>query len=167
MEEIRIRRAKVEDIRTILEIYGTGRSFMRRTGNMTQWRNGYPGETEAMRDMQEGNLFVGTDSAGEIRFVFTFIIGEEPTYRQIEGAWINEDVYGTIHRIASDGKQGRVLEKCVKFCLNKIPNLRIDTHKDNMAMLNAIRRCGFRYCGIIRVADGTPRDAFQLLSGNR
>ncbi len=35
---------------------------------------------------------------------FAFILGEDPTYQQIDGAWLNDQPYGTIHRIAGNGK---------------------------------------------------------------
>lgn len=49
------------------------------------------------------------------------------------------------------------------FCHNKIDCLRIDTHADNKPMQNAIDSYGFRYCGIYHVADGTPRNAYDLV----
>ena len=42
-----------------------------------------------------------------------------------------------------------------------IGHLRIDTHADNEPMLNAVKRYGFKHCGVIYVADGSPREAFQ------
>ncbi len=94
--------------------------------------------------------------------VFTFIIGEDPTYKEIEnGAWLNDKPYGTIHRIASSGRQGGMLKASVRYCAQMIDNIRIDTHADNGPMQNALHRLNFTFCGIIYVADGSPRLAFQ------
>ena len=49
------------------------------------------------------------------------------------------------------------------FVLAVISYLRIDTHADNQPMQNAIDSYGFCYCGIIHVADGTPRNAYDLV----
>lgn len=157
-----IRRADRADLPAIRAIYDSARNFMRRSGNLTQWINGYPGDKELLADLSEGNLYVGTDSAGEILFVFAFILGDDPTYYHIKGRWFNDEPYGTVHRIASAGKGGGVLEQCVAYCFGHTGNLRIDTHKDNQPMLRALSRCGFIHCGEIICTDGTPREAFQL-----
>ena len=39
--------------------------------------------------------------------------------------------------------------------------LRIDTHKDNIVMQRAVLRGEFQYCGIIHLANGDPRLAYQ------
>lgn len=39
-----IRHAAESDLPRILEIYDIARQFMRQSGNMTQWINGYPSE---------------------------------------------------------------------------------------------------------------------------
>ena len=38
-----IRRATLQDLDRMLEIYDYARAFMRSTGNPTQWSGGYPG----------------------------------------------------------------------------------------------------------------------------
>lgn len=40
-------------------------------------------------------------------------------------------------------------------------NIRIDTHADNKTMQHLIEADGFTRCGIIYIADGTPRIAYQ------
>ena len=95
---------------------------------------------------------------------FAFIIGREPNYAVIEnGAWHSDQPYGTIHRIASNGQAKGIACACFDFCHSKIDCLRIDTHADNKPMQNAIDSYSFRYCGIIHVADGTPRNAYDLV----
>ena len=94
--------------------------------------------------------------------VFSFIIGEEPTYKTIiEGNWKNTNTYGTIHRVASDGTVRGILNECLKYCESKISNIRIDTHNDNLIMQHLLEKNGFERCGIIFVEDGTPRIAYQ------
>ena len=44
-----------------------------------------------------------------------------------------------------------------------IRNLRIDTHNDNLTMQHIVAKAGFSYCGIIRLEDGDPRLAYQLV----
>jgi RimJ/RimL family protein N-acetyltransferase len=37
----------------------------------------------------------------------------------------------------------------------------VDTHQDNVVMQRILEKLGFTYCGIIFVANGTPRLAYQ------
>lgn len=86
----------------------------------------------------------------------------DPTYDVIEdGAWLSNDLYGTIHRVASDGSVRGVLDKADSFCEAKIKHLRIDTHENNKIMQYLIEKNGFKKCGRIYADDGTPRIAYE------
>jgi len=105
-------------------------------------------------------LHVIEDEKG-IHGVFYFYIGEDPTYGEIEdGAWHYDATYGTIHRIASDGSGG-ILRTAVDFCAGLIDHIRIDTHHDNLVMQNAVAKLGFERSGIIHLANGSPRIAYE------
>ncbi len=166
-DKISIRKSIPADLEKIMPVYESAKSYMRREGNMSQWTGGYPSEEVILKDMAAGNHYIMENGYGEVAGVFTFIIGEDPTYKTIEGGeWLDDSPYGTIHRIASTGKTSGLLGKCVEFCFRLIPNIRIDTHKDNRSMLNAITNLRFERCGVIYLADGSPRVAFQkLISG--
>ena len=160
---MKIRKATAADLPRMMEIYAHARRFMAETGNPHQWGdNGNPRRELLEQDIQQGVSHV-IEADGRICGVFTFIIGEDPTYSYIEqGRWINDRPYGTIHRIAGDGTVKGILQTCVDYCGKQIDNLRIDTHHDNVVMQKAILKCGFRECGIIYVTDGSPRIAYQL-----
>lgn len=162
-----IRHAAESDLPRILEIYDVARQFMRQSGNMVQWVNGYPGEPLLRQDITNGDLYVMADDAG-VYAVFALVIGDDPTYTEIDGAWRDTATpYGTIHRIGSDGTHRGVLHECVDWCAGRISHLRVDTHADNLVMRRAIAREGFAYCGVIHVADGTPRVAFERIPSLR
>jgi maltose O-acetyltransferase len=144
-----------------MSIYESARQFMRSRGNTSQWVNGYPSEELLREDIANGHLFVGCNSTGQILYVFAFIIGDDPTYQKIDGSWLNDRPYGTIHRLASAGLTNGVFQHCLDYCLTQIDEIRVDTHADNAPMRNAVERAGFKRCGIIYVADGTPRIAYQ------
>lgn len=137
---------------------------MRANHNLSQWSDDYPGKADIMMDITSGHSYVGIDQEGEIVMTFAFIIGEDPTYKIIrEGEWLNDEIYGTIHRIASNGKSRGVLKAACDFSFSKIDNIRIDTHEDNHPMLNALMNLDFKRCGIINCRDGSPRIAFQKI----
>ncbi len=158
---MKIRLSQTEDIPAIMEIYDVARQFMKDQGNPTQWDGDYPSAGLIEEDIVAGHSFV-IEEDGQLVGTFAFIIGEDPTYQVIEmGAWHFSEPYGTIHRIASNGQVRGLSRQVFDFCCQQIPYLRIDTHADNQAMQAAVLNYGFRECGIIYVADGSPRLAYD------
>lgn len=159
---IAIRKTEKNDLDTVMEIYALAKKFMDASGNPTQWKVGHPSRDMIEADIEKGESYVILDD-GVIHGVFMFMQREDPAYSYIEdGAWQNDLPYGTIHRVASDGHIKRMFDKCVEFCRTFTENLRIDTHKDNFTMQNAIARNGFIRCGIVYMAhDGSQRIAYQ------
>lgn len=156
-----IRNAKATELLEILKVYDAARDFMRESGNPTQWANGYPSEAVLTEDIEKNRLFV-LEENGKIIGVFMFTLDEEPTYKIIEnGAWLDSSLYGTIHRVASSGARGGVLNEVITFCEDEIRHLRIDTHKDNTVMQNLLLKNGFSYCGIIYLESGDERLAYE------
>lgn len=139
---------------------------MQRSNNATQWGEGYPSTAFIQHEINAGHSFVCENESGVPVGTFCFILGEDPTYQKIyQGEWLNEgELYGTVHRIASSGKEKGVAEACFRWCFNQHHNIRVDTHRDNKVMQHIIRKLGFTYCGIILVQDGSERLAFQKIT---
>lgn len=160
---IRIRKGTVADIDGIMACYESARKYMRASGNLTQWVNGYPSRNLVAEDIAAGVSYVGEDPDGFVVMAFAFIIGNDPTYDVIlDGCWPNTLPYATIHRLGSNGRYHGMLRLCVEFCMTMTDNLRLDTHADNATMRHAAEKLGFKRCGIIFCNDGTPRIAYQL-----
>ena len=157
---LEIRKTQIEDLERIGEIFSLARKYMAENGNPTQWGDDRPSLDLVIDDIAKGNSYVVTDD-GKIVGTFAYIPGIEETYLEIDGAWIDDAPYGTIHRIASDGSVRGVFDAALDFAQSQGRDVRIDTHKDNATMLHLIRRSGFTECGIIVVDDDTPRIAFQ------
>lgn len=155
-----VRAATVQDLPRVMAIYDTARRYMRANGNTVQWVNGYPSEALLRQDIRDGVLYVMED-AGGVYAVFAFIIGDDPTYGRIEGVWRDESPYGTIHRLGSDGTHRGVFAETAAWAARQCPHLRADTHAANLTMRHCMERAGFVYCGVIHVADGTPRVAYE------
>ena len=153
--------AQLPDLGRIQEIYGYAREFMAKHGNPNQWGKTYPPIEQLRRDIAEEKLFVITDGQ-RIHGVFYFWIGQDPTYRRIDGAWRSDSPYGTIHRIAGDGSGG-ILKTAVAFAEEKIGHLRMDTHEDNRVMQSALAKMGFQPSGNIYLEDGSPRIAYDYI----
>lgn len=160
MPQITIRLAVPLDLPFILPIYAHARTLMKATGNKTQWGNQFPPRTLLAQDIKQKQLYV-LERQNRIYGVFAFIIGCDDTYQTIDGAWLSDETYGTLHRVASDGTVTGIFNAIVSFCEQQITHLRIDTHKDNRIMRHLIEKNDFRFCGVIHVADGTPRLAYE------
>ena len=151
------------DLPQILKIYAHARAVMKASGNPTQWGDNYPPESMLRQDIACGRLFVMED-AGGVYAVFAFIIGDDPTYQVIDGAWLDDATpYGTLHRLGSDGTHTGVLAEAVAWAWTRCPHLRADTHEDNHPMRRCLEHAGFAYTGTIHVADGTPRRAYERI----
>lgn len=161
---MKVRQSTPADIDAIMQIYDHARSFMRSYGNTCQWVNGYPSRDIILNDIRAGNSYL-IEHNGSAAGVFTFISGNDPTYSEIEGEWLNDNPYGTIHRIAAAAGAKGIADVALDFCKRKNMDICIDTHEDNIPMLAWINKRGFKHCGIIHISDGTPRMAFQLLNG--
>ncbi len=159
------RGATRSDLNQIMQIYARARQAMRDSGNPTQWGENFPPQELIEEDIDTNRLFVYLVN-GQIMAVFAFILGDDPTYARIEeGSWLNDTLpYGTIHRLASSGKGHGVASKVIEWCLEHCESLRADTHADNQIMQKILEGNGFTKCGIIHVADGTPRIAYQKMS---
>ncbi len=160
---LKIRKAKPGDVDKVVTILNIARQYMRNHGNFAQWTGSYPNGEDAIYHMEKDEFYVGEDENGEVRMCFAFCFGEDETYKVIEnGKWLNDEEYGAIHMIASDGTTGGCFVSCLEFCKGIKKNIRIDTHKDNLKMNSILKENGFEFCGIIYVKDGTPRNAYQL-----
>lgn len=162
--ELQIRKGALADLPRLMEIFAYAREFMARSGNPNQWIDGYPSEEQIAREIGAGHCFVmvdGTDNS--IRATFCFMPGPDPFYDVIEGgAWLDDEPYWVIHRLASDGSVSGIWDRCFRWCHAQQPRLRVDTHPDNRILQHVAEKSGFVRCGIVYVHNGTARIAYQL-----
>ena len=162
-----IRHSTPADLPRIMEIYAHARQFMAEHGNPHQWGpTHWPPEALIRDDIARKKGYVCTHE-DRVVGVFFFDSGTdiEPTYRRIEdGAWLGDDNYGVIHRIAADGSVKGVGAFCINWAYRQCGHIRIDTHGDNTVMQNLLAKIGFTRCGTIYVEeDDFPRIAYEKL----
>lgn len=156
-----IRKATLKDIHEIMLVFEHARLFMQQNGNPSQWINGYPEETLIRTEIEDGYCYICKQQK-EIVGTFCLHTNPDPTYTHIyEGKWLNDEPYGVIHRLASNGAYRGFAEKCIAWCSERVTNLRIDTHRENKIMQHILTKLGFLYCGTIFIKNGTERLAFQ------
>ena len=159
-----IREARPSDISAIMQVMEAAKKIMRLSGNMHQWGEGYPSEAVILSDIEKNGGFVVEDDNKVIAY-FAFLPSPEPTYNSIYGGRWLDDVqpYHVIHRIASYPNVHGIFKSIMDFCFSRDANIRIDTHKDNTIMQHNIEKHGFTYCGIIYLASGDERLAYQRI----
>ena len=157
----------MRDFPQMQKIYAHAREFMARSGNPTQWGTTFPKEEVVLDDIANHRTMLLVDRVdGRERILAQFALcpGEDPTYRHIDGAWLDNDAYVTIHRIASAGLVRHAARDCIVWALKHYGNVRADTHPNNKAMQHVLETCGFARCGLIQLLDrptDTTRIAYQ------
>ncbi|MBR2318123.1 MAG: GNAT family N-acetyltransferase [Bacteroidaceae bacterium] len=159
-----IRKATYNDIPALMKLFECAKSIMRASGNLHQWGSGYPSLEVVRHDIDNGTCYVSsTYENGEIEATMAFIPGPDPTYSVIEdGEWLNDNPYFVIHRIAVAKPGKGYARRLLEWAFERTANVRVDTHRDNVIMRHILQKFGFRRCGVIYLANGSARDAFQL-----
>lgn len=157
-----LRLATREDVPAIERIYEDARLYMRENGNPNQWNGLHPNGEDALAGIKEGTSYVCEDG-GEVVATFYFKMNaNDPTYHSIyDGEWKSDTPYAVIHRIAVKHHGRGIIDFCFDECFRMFPNIRIDTHRDNIPMQKCLVRHGFEYCGIIYLMSGDERLAYQ------
>lgn len=159
-----IRTAVGSDIPAIMQVLAAGRGIMLDSGNPNQWPEGYPTQEMVRADIGPGYGKV-MEEEGRVVAYFACIPSPDPTYTVIDGgAWLDDEKpYYVIHRIAKLPRVHGVFRAMMTYLDSITDNIRIDTHKDNHIMQYNLAKYGFSYCGIIYIASGAPRLAYQRL----
>lgn len=162
---IEIRKTKPTEIDALMDIFEQAKRIMRKDGNMRQWTGNYPSRELIGKDIEQGHSYVCIGAGGEIVGTFAFILGDDPTYARIyEGEWLDNTLpYGTIHRLAGTEQGKGIAAACLQWCQDRTDSLRADTHRDNRILQHILQKHGFHYCGIIYLANGDERLAFQKI----
>lgn len=154
-----IRKATVNDLPEIMQIYANAREFMRQSGNGSQWGTTHPSYELVAGSLNDTYLCTENDI---IACVFYYSQANDPTYDIIyNGQWLSDVPYGVVHRIASSQKVKGAAKFALNWAYSQLNNLRIDTHRDNIPMQSLLKGLGFQYCGIIHLENGDERLAFQ------
>ena len=159
-----IRTAEESDIPAIMQVLAAGRGIMLDSGNPNQWPEGYPTQEMVRADIGPGYGKV-MEEEGRVVAYFACIPSPDPTYTVIDGgAWLDDEKpYYVIHRIAKLPQIHGVFRAMMSYLDGITDNIRIDTHKDNHIMQHNLAKYGFSYCGIIYIASGAERLAYQRL----
>ena len=172
-ESLMIRPAVREDLPELMALFSEARATIAALG-IDQWQNGYPNEEIVSEDIDDQRSYAARkDNALCGSFV---LMEREPLYDRIEdGAWLTGDRtsgYLAIHRVAvavacrGQGISTAILNFAEEEAKARgLTSLRIDTHKGNVVMRRMLEKHGFSLCGVIHLANGDPRVAYERRIG--
>lgn len=142
-----INKVKIDEINEVNSIYERAREYMKKTNNPTQWSNNYPPLSLTREDIINNRLYGVRDDERSLVAVFV-LSSEEKAYDNCD-FWHSNSPYIVIHRVASNGREKGITKLIFNYALTKSNYLRIDTHRDNKTMQNALISFGFKECGIV------------------
>ncbi len=167
MEETRytLRKAIPGDEDAAMSFIDDAKTHLRSCG-VDQWQRGYPDRSSIERDMSEGMGYFLTVDGVDAAYL-CIDMGGEPAYDRIDGAWLTEGPYGTIHRLAiGSDHRGRGLSK-VAFALSEDVirslgwvSIRADTNENHAVMRHVLSEMGYVCCGRIWF-DYSPKVAYE------
>ena len=156
MNNLSIRKAELNDLNQIKDVYNIAVKHMCDEGNINQWNDYFSFEKGVINYINNDCFYVVTKEK-EIVGMFALIYGIDITYNNIRnGKWVNNDNYVTIHKIAVKYFQMNIASYILDYIIQKIKNenifnIRIDTHKDNISMQSFLNKKGFIHCGEISI----------------
>ncbi|OXN00769.1 GNAT family N-acetyltransferase [Bifidobacterium vansinderenii] len=177
-----VRVATMDDFDAIRAMYARARELMAANGNPTQWADRFPLDSTVRNDIEEGrarllvdhagadgadtvaghgaidgeDIYAGTDApAGAERILAVFVLcpGPDPSYATIDGAWLDDDDYMAVHRVAASGLGPHAGRDCLDWAVAHYGNVRMDTHRNNRAMQHVMESSGFTRCGVIELVN--------------
>ncbi len=160
-----IRKATLNDLDALMEIYAHAREEMIKNNNPLQWAKVEPEKSKVISRINSGVHYVIEENS-QICGGFSLIPGKDPTYEHIDGKWLNDLPYLTIHTIASNNTVKGVFKAAIDYGFSICNTIRIDTHIDNKIMIHLLNKYGFTYCGVIRLLNLEPRQAYMKTINN-
>ena len=160
-----LRKACVDEINAAYQCIEDAREYHHSLG-FVQWHAGYPTVQTIQEDVANGTGFVIAEE-DKILGYCCIIIGDEPAYHVIDGAWKTNLPYAVVHRMAfgkhsrGKGLSTKVFSLIKDYCVeNDIKAIRVDTQKENKVMQHILVKEGFEYCGLVTF-DGGPKLAYE------
>ena len=140
---------------------------------LDQWQKGYPSREIWSNDISNQNAWVALEN-DIVLGVFAFQTSPDPSYYEINGSWLTNTPYASMHRVCvsnrakGQGIAGKLFEYGFEMARRQgFKSMRIDTHPDNTPMKKALHKAGFIHCGSIILKggceDGDLRIAYEKI----
>jgi RimJ/RimL family protein N-acetyltransferase len=160
-----LRNARKEEAEACYQCIEDARAYHKSMG-FEQWHPDYPTLKTIQDDIANGVGYAFADGDKLIGYC-CIIIGDEPAYHVIDGAWKTDRPYAVVHRMAfsasarGHGLSKNALDLIKDFCRERhVDAIRVDTQGENKVMQHVLDREGFIYCGLVTF-DGGPKLAYE------
>ena len=166
-KNLHFRKGTTGDLGRIMELVADAQSWFRKQ-NIDQWQDGYPTSEIMLNDILAGENYI-VELNGVVVATFVLSFAGEPTYSKIKGkGWINDNRYAVVHRIAvADECRRKGIAKEILHFTEEVStgqgvcDIRIDTHRDNVAMRSLLKKLGYTHCGVITLTSAALREAYH------
>ena len=166
-KNLRFRKGEESDLERVMELVADAQNWFRRQG-IDQWQDGYPTREIILSDIACGENYI-VEHNGVVVATCVISFAGEPTYNEIKGkGWLNGNRYAVVHRIAvadefrRKGIAKEILHYAEELSVGQgIADIRIDTHRDNVAMRSLLKKLGYTHCGRITLTSGAFREAYH------
>lgn len=169
---MRFEKASLPYLERMCEITEEAKRQLRGLG-LDQWQYGYPSREVWENDIHDGCTYLAIEE-NQIQGIFAFQITPDASYHVIDGKWLTEGPYASMHRVcvADEAKGKGVAGKMFAFGFDQAKKMgfsamRIDTHPGNIPMQKALAKAGFQPCGKIHLVggceDGHLRIAYEKI----
>ena len=164
-------KAQQKNIKKIMEIINDAKLYLK-SQNSLQWNqaDGYPNESDLLKDIINGYCYLYIEN-DEVIGTMSIVYTPDENYYEIDGEWLTNDAYASIHRIAIKNTHHHkgigvkmLLEADNIVRANNVFSIKVDTHKINLPMINTILKSGYTYCGVItlkRTKEDNLRNAYE------
>ena len=166
---MKLRKSTEQDIPEIMNIIKEAQNYFKQN-HINQWQNNYPNIQTVLTDIKNGYGYVLLEDDIIIATVSISFDGEKNYEKIMDGNWLSFGDYVVLHRLAvkndckGKGISSILLNMIEKICIEKdIHSIKIDTHEQNISMQRLLDKNGFQYCGVIFVADQSPRVAYEKI----
>lgn len=153
---MRIRKATLTDLETIVDILKDGRDQLAERG-VDQWQGEYPNITHVKEDIENGVAYLVQSDDGETVGTMAIVDAPDHFYDHIDGQWlIDTEDYVTIHRVAihsrhaGKGYASQLFINTIKYLEEHRPDvksIRLSTNENNLAMQRVATKNGFKKVG--------------------
>ncbi len=165
---MRFRRAIASDHEAIWRIFAAAIRRLEEAG-IDQWQHGYPNPATIAEDIEQGQGWLIEEHDCVVAYGSVIFTGE-PAYDQItNGQWLSlASDYVVVHRLCvaeavlGMGYGLRFMEEVEAMIGDNVSSFRVDTHADNRAMQQMLRKLGFTPCGTVTI-DNRPFLAYEKL----
>ena len=166
-KNLRFRKGSEADLDRVMELVADAQDWFRTQG-IDQWQDGYPTRELILSDILGGENYI-VEHNGAVVATFVASFAGEPTYAEIKGkGWLNENCYAVVHRIAvadecrRKGIAKEILHYAEELSVEQgVDDIRIDTHRENVAMRSLLKKLGYIHCGRITLTSGAYREAYH------